>query len=415
MKDEREVEKKVKFLKVFSSRTFKFIAASYLQTTPRDLFIKKLRRELLCETKKIVELLKGIPYAKQLRKAGGKRLQKKNPAKFTDNLGKILNETLKRTTTYHLHLDNYREAFGTGQPGLTAELILIEDLYPKAYIKLREEYLRRNAERLIEQGKLLNIKQVQNVINFVKNNDHPTYLQFLRDKKPIRKTQGNRRQTIYKWIKEGKLRAIRLRSEGKNKWFVELDALSEFSIKEGLEEARKQLKRLSEGFRFRFLFLSEANVMTYNIFGEPEDPKEGAYSFKLPIWEIFEFVKKGGIEKEIRSRFPNLGYPFTVEVSNDDVKNLEWIEKERIVEVVVRGAIGKGWINPEDECEWKSELQVYLCERIIPFLPFGKINTQEELKKYLRMSAFNELANRLRETNHNRFIEFNEAQFEEFE
>lgn len=416
MKDQRQVEKKIKFLKVLNSRTFKFIAARYLQTTPKNLFIKKLQRELSFETKNVVELLKGIPYAKQLRKAGGKRLQKKNPAKFLENLDRILNETLKRTTTNHLHLDNYLEALGTGQPFLTATLILIEGLYPNVYMKLRDEYLKRNAERLIEEGKLLDIKQVQSVLKFIKDDDPPSYLEPLKDQKPIRRTHGNRRQTIYKWIKGERLRAIRLRVNGKNRWFIERDdALLEFSIKEGLKDAKKQIQKWSEGFRFRFLFLSETSVMAYNIFGEPEEPKKGVYIFKLPIWEIFEFVKKGGIEKEIRNRFPNLVYPFTVEVSNDKAKNLEWLGKERIVEAVVISAIMKEWIKFEDRTEWINELQLYLCERVIPFVPFGKINTQEELKKYLRVSARNGMVNRLREIGKIRYTAFDDGQSEELD
>jgi len=119
-----------------------------------------------------------------------------------------------------------------------------------------------------------------------------------------------------------------------------------------------------------------------------------------------------GMEKEIINYFPDSIYPFSVVIRDDDQKNIEWFEKEKIVESVVRGAIGKRFISLQDEQDYKMELQLYLCQKIIPFVQLNKIKSLSDLIKYLKMSALHELVNRLRNSNKNQFVEFIDKDYE---
>ncbi|MGB7292430.1 MAG: hypothetical protein WBD99_09680 [Thermodesulfobacteriota bacterium] len=255
----------------------------------------------------------------------------------------------------------------------------------------------------------MTIPQVLGLLNFVKTeeNDNLGPWKLLADTKPIRKIKSNRRQTIYKWIKQGKLRAVKLKLKNRLTWAIEKNAFAEFSMMESLTDARVKLAKLTGNFIFRYTFLESGEIDENTIFSNLKLPSEKVHILKLPIWEKWKLMKKYpkglGMSLEVKKRCPNIDKTFAVEIGDSDSENLKWLMKEKTAQQVVRGAIGKRWISFQEENDWISELTIHLVQNVIPVIPLEKIKSINNLKKYLKMATRHELVNRLRNSSKNQF------------
>jgi hypothetical protein len=178
---------------------------------------------------------------------------------------------------------------------------------------------------------------------------------------------------------------------------------------ESLSVAGVKLAKLTDNFIYRYTFFENGEIEENTIFSSLKVPSEKVHILKLPIsekWKLMKQYPKGkGMALEVKNQCPNFDKPFAVIIGDDDSENLKWLIKEKIADQVVRGSIGKRWISFQEENDWIRELQFYICENVIPSIALQKFKSINDLKKYLKMTARNELVNRLRNSKKNRFLE----------